>query len=212
MKDNLGSYLRSIRTARGNNGSWSLRSVARRAGISDAYLSQLETGKVTRPFPDVLKKLADALNHPYDDLLQAAGYRSRPPETPATMNIPFLQSGSPNPNCKESPSIILDRALIDNRNCFAFRITDSGLREHGISKNDIVIATPDSKIADGDLVIARIDDEIQIKRYYRIHVANTPADTIILQPCDGTHDLMTVGIRDKRVEIIGRLIKIVKDV
>lgn len=73
-KMELGPYIRHIRKSRGNRGSWSIRAVALRAGISNSYLSQVETGQVKQPLPDVLKKLAQALDVPYLDLMKAAGY------------------------------------------------------------------------------------------------------------------------------------------
>jgi transcriptional regulator with XRE-family HTH domain len=52
----------------------SLRDVQARTGISNAYLSQLETGKAESPAPPVLQKLASLYGVPYDDLLTVAGY------------------------------------------------------------------------------------------------------------------------------------------
>jgi transcriptional regulator with XRE-family HTH domain len=43
-------------------------------GISNAYLSQLETGKVRSPSPVVLHKLSDLYGVPYATVLQEAGY------------------------------------------------------------------------------------------------------------------------------------------
>ncbi len=55
--DSMGSRLRNARTAQ----SLSLTEVATRAGISKAYLSQLEHGASTTPSHDVLRRLATAL-------------------------------------------------------------------------------------------------------------------------------------------------------
>lgn len=55
--DSLGSRLRDARTAQ----SLSLTEVATRAGISKAYLSQLEHGASTTPSHDVVRRLATAL-------------------------------------------------------------------------------------------------------------------------------------------------------
>lgn len=56
----------------------SLRRVERLTGVSNAYLSQLETGKVVNPSPHVLRKLADVYGVPHDELLIAANYIDRP--------------------------------------------------------------------------------------------------------------------------------------
>jgi len=66
----LGSELRRIRKARGAT----LREVEDATGISNAYLSQLENDKISKPSPNFLYKLATFYEVPYEDLMRAAGY------------------------------------------------------------------------------------------------------------------------------------------
>ena len=70
MKDKLGITLRQIR--KGKN--LTLRAVQERTGISNAYLSQVETGKIARPSPNVLFKLAKLYGTSYERLLSLAGH------------------------------------------------------------------------------------------------------------------------------------------
>jgi transcriptional regulator with XRE-family HTH domain len=73
----LGQELRRIRELH----RLSLRAVESLTGISNAYLSQLETGKVEKPSPHYLYKLAEAYHIPYELLMEKAGYIQRhPPE------------------------------------------------------------------------------------------------------------------------------------
>lgn len=70
----LGQVLRAIRAGKGKT----LREVEKGTDISNAYLSQLETGKVENPSPAILSKLAEFFEVPYESLMEAAGYiRSR---------------------------------------------------------------------------------------------------------------------------------------
>jgi HTH-type transcriptional regulator, competence development regulator len=47
--------------------------------VSNAYLSQLENGKITKPSPNVLFALSLVYGVPYEDLMARAGYfPSRP--------------------------------------------------------------------------------------------------------------------------------------
>lgn len=69
----LGSYLRSVRESR----RMKLREVEDASGVSNAYLSQLETGKIAKPSPHILHKLATVYNIPYDVLMDKAGYLVR---------------------------------------------------------------------------------------------------------------------------------------
>jgi HTH-type transcriptional regulator, competence development regulator len=68
--DKLGTYLASARNRKG----LSLRAVEAATGISNAYLSQLETGKIREPSPSNLHKLAGLYGVSYPLLLELAGY------------------------------------------------------------------------------------------------------------------------------------------
>lgn len=70
MTEKLGSFLASTRNAAGK----SLRAVERETGISNAYLSQLETGKIKTPAPQTLHKLAELYSVPYELLMELAGF------------------------------------------------------------------------------------------------------------------------------------------
>jgi transcriptional regulator with XRE-family HTH domain len=69
-KTTLGSLLRGGRERK----SLSLRAVERVTGVSNAYLSQLESGKIRQPSPVVLHKLAELYELPYATIMERAGY------------------------------------------------------------------------------------------------------------------------------------------
>jgi transcriptional regulator with XRE-family HTH domain len=68
----LGSVLADLRMAKG----FSLRQVEEATGkaVSNAYLSQLENGKIKKPSPNVLHNLAAVYAVPYEALMEKAGY------------------------------------------------------------------------------------------------------------------------------------------
>jgi transcriptional regulator with XRE-family HTH domain len=66
----LGSFLVAAREKSG----LTLRGVENQTGISNAYLSQLEHGKIQTPAPQNLHKLADAYSVPYELLMELAGH------------------------------------------------------------------------------------------------------------------------------------------
>jgi HTH-type transcriptional regulator, competence development regulator len=66
----LGDVLRTLRNAHG----LTLRDVEDSTKISNAYLSQLETGKISRPDPNILFKLSQAYQASYQTLMERAGY------------------------------------------------------------------------------------------------------------------------------------------
>jgi transcriptional regulator with XRE-family HTH domain len=68
----LGAVLADLRAAKG----FSLRQVeeATDKAVSNAYLSQLENGKIQKPSPNVLHSLAEVYAVPYEALMEKAGY------------------------------------------------------------------------------------------------------------------------------------------
>jgi HTH-type transcriptional regulator, competence development regulator len=72
--DSLGAHLARLRTAAG----LSLRQVedATQKEVSNAYLSQLENNKISKPSPNILHALALVYKASYEDLMKRAGYLS----------------------------------------------------------------------------------------------------------------------------------------
>lgn len=68
----LGIYLASLRASKG----FTLREVEEATGkeISNAYLSQLENGKITKPSPHILHTLSEVYAVAYEKLMEKAGY------------------------------------------------------------------------------------------------------------------------------------------
>jgi HTH-type transcriptional regulator, competence development regulator len=75
----LGTYLKALR----DNQGFSLRDVQSKTGISNPFLSQLESGKVKNPGPVMLHKLATLYGVPYESLMERAGYPASTPTAPA---------------------------------------------------------------------------------------------------------------------------------
>ncbi len=70
MRESLGKFLLRIRKER----KLTLRDVEREIGISNAYLSQLETEKIEQPSPKILHKLSNLYGISYEKLLNLTGY------------------------------------------------------------------------------------------------------------------------------------------
>ena len=68
----LGGLLAHLRVAKG----LSLRQVEETTdkAVSNAYLSQLERGKIQKPSPNVLHSLSEVYAVPYEALMEKAGY------------------------------------------------------------------------------------------------------------------------------------------
>lgn len=72
----LGPYMRNLRKSAGKT----LRQIEEESGVSNAYLSQIESGSVSRPSPNVLHSVAAAYGTTYENLMTKAGYLSKDSE------------------------------------------------------------------------------------------------------------------------------------
>lgn len=72
--NNFGLYLKTLREGK----KMSLRGVeeASEKEVSNAYLSQLENGKIAKPSPHILHKLAEVYGVDYSKLMERVGYIS----------------------------------------------------------------------------------------------------------------------------------------
>jgi len=68
--ENYGEYIKALREAK----NMTLREVERLADVSNAYLSQLESGKVKQPSPLTLYKLSEIYGVSYELLMEKVGY------------------------------------------------------------------------------------------------------------------------------------------
>lgn len=66
----LGQFLASTRQHK----KLTLRVVEAKTGVSNAYLSQIENGKIGSPSPVILRKLSDFYGISYSTTLELAGY------------------------------------------------------------------------------------------------------------------------------------------
>jgi repressor LexA len=79
--------------------------------------------------------------------------------------------------------------------CFALRVTGSSMVKAGILHGDVVVVKQQETAEDGDIVVAMLDDEATLKRFFR------EADQVRLQP---ENDSMSpIFVRDPR--IVGRV-------
>ena len=91
----LGPYLKTMREAK----ALSLRPVEGQSGISNAFVSQMESGKVKQPSPVILYKLAELYGVPYESLMELAGYPLPSPLTtePRSASAVFRRLGEITP-------------------------------------------------------------------------------------------------------------------
>ncbi len=85
---------------------------------------------------------------------------------------------------------------------FALRVRGDSMRDAGILDGDLVVVHPTADAANGEIVVALLEDEATVKRYFR------EADAIRLQPENPAYE----PIIAREVEILGRVIGVFRKV
>ncbi len=94
--------------------------------------------------------------------------------------------------------LMVDPSLVHGDGCFALRVRGDSMIEAQILSGDLAIVRPQSDVVNGDIVVAMIDGEATLKRYFRetdgsvrLQPENSVLLPIILRPEDG--ELRIVG-------------------
>jgi len=98
--------------------------------------------------------------------------------------------------------ISIDRDLFRTKKGFALRVTGDSMTEAGILEGDIALIDPDAETANGDIVIALIEDEATIKRFF------LEKGTIRLVP--ENREMKPVTYKASDVRIIGKVTGILR--
>jgi HTH-type transcriptional regulator, competence development regulator len=110
----LGGILADLRVARG----LSLRQVeeATDRAVSNAYLSQLEKGKIQQPSPSVLHRLAAVYAVPYEALMEKAGYLLPPDGNPSRSRRRLAAFAIDDLTAEEEEELLKYLAFLRSRN------------------------------------------------------------------------------------------------
>lgn len=107
------------------------------------------------------------------------------------------------PDIREG-DVIIDPQFFGRRgdvDLFGLRVKGDSMIEAGIHNGDVVIVYPRANANNGDVVVARVDDEATVKRYRRkgnrvlLEPANPAYDPIVLTGRDADrHDIALLGV------------------
>ena len=107
------------------------------------------------------------------------------------------------PDIREG-DIIIDPQFFGRRgnvDLFGLRVKGDSMIEAGIHNGDVAVVHPRSDVHDGDVVVARVDDEATVKRFRRrgnrvvLEPANSAFDPIVFDEGDAdAHDIAVLGI------------------
>ena len=106
--------------------------------------------------------------------------------------------------------ITVNYDFVNRKNCFALKVKGNCLKDAGIMNGDIVIVAPDVHINNGDFVVARVEDECTMKKFYKTKSKDGKHDQIILQPCNHDYEPIILNPKSTKVEIVGKVIRALK--
>lgn len=199
-------YLKNMREKRG----LTIRQLEAFSGVSNAYISQIESGERKTPSPKILKKLAKPLRVSIEELYSAAGYlgvaEDQADYTAATLKmlpvLGIIRAGSP--LFADENIIGYEPANADDLKggeYFYLRVTGDSMIGSRIQEGDLVLVRKQDDVNSGQIAVVMVNsDEATIKKVYK------QDDQLLLQADNPKYPPMILKGDD--VKIIGIVVKV----
>lgn len=193
----IGFQIRWVRESK----KWKQEDLAKRTGITQARISNYEND-TREPTRKNLQKIADALGKPIEFFYQEAELKVKEKSVgykvgiPSHFKIPIVGRVF-----AEKPVLMEENieGYLELRGDFALKVL-SHCMAPTINSGDIIIVRQQETAENGDVVIAVIDGEQTLKRFYK------KGAQITLKPDNPNYK----PIQPKKVKIIGKVVKCIK--
>ena len=104
-------------------------------------------------------------------------------------------------------NIVIDRSIVKNSDgIFALRVKGDSMINAGILNGDYVITSQQQDAEQGDIVVALIEDEATVKRFYR------EGNRIRLQPENDTMGPIIIKSDEGQIRIIGKIKGVIRKI
>lgn len=128
---------------------------------------------------------------------------------PGTIAVPIVgrvRAGSPEPAIEDVEGYYnLDMSWVNDKGCFFLRVEGDSMIEANILDGDLALITPQPTAENGQIVVALIDDEATLKRFYR------EEGHIRLQPENSAMQPIIIREGEAETAVAGRLLKIIRN-
>jgi len=139
-------------------------------------------------------------------VLRAAARATRPPRPRQV--IPLLgeiAAGSPKLAVQDPEEVLgLDPALFGSGELFALRVEGDSMRDAGIYHGDHAIVRRQSSAENGDIVVALLDDEATVKRFFR------EARRVRLQPENPAMEPIYLKPSEVELRLLGKVVGVLR--
>jgi repressor LexA len=132
------------------------------------------------------------------------GSRSGPGEGRGELELELLglvAAGAPIESLPDPETVAVPPDFVRGGRHFALRVRGDSMIEDGIHDGDLVVVQRASDAADGDMVVAMIDGEVTLKRFYRhgrrrirLQPANSTMSPILVDAASVTIQGVVVGL------------------
>lgn len=131
--------------------------------------------------------------------------RERPPEVTAVPIVGVVRAGQPTLAFEEIEGYYPMERMQLRGGTFLLRVRGDSMINDAILDGDLALIRPQSTAANGDIVVALLDGEATLKRFYR------ERDHIRLQPRNPNMPPIIVPAGED-LRIIGKVVRIIRDI
>ncbi len=101
-------------------------------------------------------------------------------------------------------SIVIDSAFMKrSENCFALKVKGDSMVNAGIFENDLVIVTPRNDAANGDIIVAMLEDEVTVKTFEKKN------NSVRLLPQNDNYEPIEIE-KSKEFKVVGKVTGVVR--
>lgn len=213
--ENFRRYLRKTRKDK----KLTLRQIEVYSGVSNSYLSQVESGKRGIPSPDILEKLAPILKVSYEELMREAGYLHKESTLPDISKI--NQAWTIDTNTMKPVYVLgsigagkpmyaeeniegaewVPSSELNGGEYFYLRVKGNSMKGR-IQDGDLVLVRCQEHVENGEIAVVMVNkDDATLKRFYQ-----KENGLIVLRPDNPEYEpIITSG---EGVRIIGKVIHV----
>jgi len=114
-----------------------------------------------------------------------------------------VMAGKPIEAVEERDRVVeVPPSMVRGRECFVLEVGGNSMEEDGILDGDLVVVQKQAVAENGEIVVALIEDEATIKRFYR------GKDHIELKPAH--RDMEPIVVKDRDIRILGKVIGVIR--
>ncbi len=192
------------------------------------FLSFLKERLQERGYPPTVREIMDGLGlsstnmvKKYLDVLERKGYIKRQFNSPRAIEIieasgrslelrsvPIVgkvRAGTPHPAIEDVEGYLsVDRTICRSNNAFFLRVVGDSMIEAHIQEGDLVLVKPQPVANNGEIVVALVNDEATVKRFYK------KGNTVQLKPEHPTMKPIIVKEGQADVHIIGKVTTVIR--